>query len=94
MTKDLVFTSGTVPSVNGTIPDGIEAQTVSPPKLHNHCLWQPHLTCPTVDGCYQQHCHNLGRGRDVMGLRVEDDSIPRQHYRLCCHEQGVQLLTS
>ena len=29
MTKDLVYTSGTVPSVNGTIPEGIEAQTVS-----------------------------------------------------------------
>jgi hypothetical protein len=29
MTKDLVYTSGTVPSINGTIPEGIEAQTVS-----------------------------------------------------------------
>lgn len=28
MTKELVFTSGTIPSVNGTIPEGIEAQTV------------------------------------------------------------------
>jgi enamine deaminase RidA (YjgF/YER057c/UK114 family) len=28
-TKDLVYTSGTVPSVNGTIPEGIEAQVVS-----------------------------------------------------------------
>ncbi|KAK0382912.1 hypothetical protein NLU13_8828 [Sarocladium strictum] len=27
MTKDLVYTSGTVPSINGTIPEGIEAQT-------------------------------------------------------------------
>lgn len=29
MTKDLVYTSGTIPSINGTIPEGIEAQTVS-----------------------------------------------------------------
>jgi enamine deaminase RidA (YjgF/YER057c/UK114 family) len=29
MTKDLVFVSGTIPSLNGTIPEGIEAQTVS-----------------------------------------------------------------
>lgn len=28
MTDDLVYTSGTVPSLNGTIPEGIEAQTV------------------------------------------------------------------
>ena len=28
MTKDIVYTSGTIPSVNGTIPEGIEAQTV------------------------------------------------------------------
>lgn len=28
MTKDMVYTSGTIPSVNGTIPEGIEAQTV------------------------------------------------------------------
>ncbi|KAH7374832.1 translation initiation inhibitor [Plectosphaerella cucumerina] len=27
MTKDLVYTSGTIPSINGTIPEGIEAQT-------------------------------------------------------------------
>ncbi|TLD17027.1 uncharacterized protein PgNI_02074 [Pyricularia grisea] len=27
MTKDLVYTSGTVPSINGTIPEGISAQT-------------------------------------------------------------------
>ncbi|CAH0021344.1 unnamed protein product, partial [Clonostachys rhizophaga] len=26
-TKDLVFVSGTTPSINGTIPNGIEAQT-------------------------------------------------------------------
>ncbi|SPO02611.1 related to Protein mmf2, mitochondrial [Cephalotrichum gorgonifer] len=25
--RDLVFVSGTVPSINGTIPDGVEAQT-------------------------------------------------------------------
>jgi enamine deaminase RidA (YjgF/YER057c/UK114 family) len=28
-TKDLVFVSGTTPSINGTIPKGIEAQTAS-----------------------------------------------------------------
>ncbi|KAJ4316587.1 hypothetical protein N0V84_007784 [Fusarium piperis] len=28
-TKDLVYTSGTVPSVNGTIPEGIEAQVAA-----------------------------------------------------------------
>lgn len=33
-TKDLVFVSGTIPSVNGTIPEGIAAQTVS----HSPCL--------------------------------------------------------
>lgn len=29
MTKDIVYTSGTIPSVNGTIPEGIEAQTAA-----------------------------------------------------------------
>lgn len=29
MTKDIVYTSGTIPSVNGTIPEGIEAQTAT-----------------------------------------------------------------
>ncbi|CAH0050668.1 unnamed protein product [Clonostachys solani] len=28
-TKDLVFVSGTTPSINGTIPKGIEAQTAA-----------------------------------------------------------------
>ncbi|PKS11721.1 hypothetical protein jhhlp_001709 [Lomentospora prolificans] len=28
-TKDLVFVSGTTPSINGTIPEGIEAQTAA-----------------------------------------------------------------
>ncbi|KAM5343352.1 hypothetical protein ACJ41O_011889 [Fusarium nematophilum] len=28
-TKDLVYTSGTIPSINGTIPEGIEAQTAA-----------------------------------------------------------------
>lgn len=29
MTDTIVYTSGTIPSINGTIPEGIEAQTVS-----------------------------------------------------------------
>ncbi|KAI6454875.1 hypothetical protein MCOR17_008881 [Pyricularia oryzae] len=29
MTRDLVYTSGTTPSINGTIPEGISAQTAN-----------------------------------------------------------------
>lgn len=42
MTRDLVYTSGTTPSINGTIPEGISAQTVSlQTSLLPHSLLRP-----------------------------------------------------
>ena len=52
-TKDLLFIGGTTPSVNGTVPEGIEAQAVSSilPKMQ-----YPSLLTPFLDRCDQQHC--------------------------------------
>lgn len=49
MTKDLVYTSGTVPSINGTIPEGIEAQTVGFSVEHSSA---ESLLIPLTGGCH------------------------------------------
>ena len=82
MTDTLVYTSGTVPSANGTIPEGIEAQTVSslesPMKGGTKSLREL-ISCNTQGSRHQEHRSHSRGSRHIVGARAEDDGIPRRH---------------
>lgn len=93
--KGIVYTSGTVPSVNGTIVGGgIEAQTVRFPFIF-FCHFF-HLDTSTqstyhrlLGPSHQEHSRRASRSRHVVGLRDEDDSFSGQHFGLHGYERGV-----